>query len=1224
MNDTPETAPARSRFVAVALGAVLFVVLDSAVGTLLGMGRVVGFDRWAIFAQIVLAHAAVLGLGAGLAAALLHAALGRFRIDLKLFRPTASTCVLGLLAAVAVEVLNWELFRGPAIVNWKWRVPVETAFRILGPPGTFVAVLVAAAAVERKGALRRVAGLCSAGVALGLLYGSATIYRRQYPDLHLQMALAAFGSCAAAVHGLCGGTKLDFAATRARAVVVGGLLVALFVGLFPARDLPRFPSVKGVALERADGVGRLARYSGRIVDAVSAGGAVAQEPTVDVTELMGKFGSGDDAEMQKRLDAVWPDRKKLNVLVLAVDTLRADHCGFLNPGMAAKYGRSPTPNLDALAAESFVFETTYTPYPTSSYAFNSIFMSIAPRLTKVYTDKYDPAKKHDPLHPYPALLAQKGWRTAAVSSFNEEDLANPRKFKHLKEGFEIFNPRPFESAASAPQVTDAATEMFTKIGAEGRLPFFAWVHYMDPHSPYQHNAGFDFGPNTKDWYVSDIAYADHHVGKFVEHLKRQNLWDDTVVVVLSDHGEEFGEHGGREHNCSVYEEQVRVPFMIKLPKIDPQGRRVTSTVSLLDLVPTLNRLLKVDDPVRRMGRSLLPLMFGAEDPEGGFAYSEWFEMTGNFRTQERHAFTLGRRKIIRRVNEKAFELYDLKADPGEKASLIGEAPDEAQMKALLAEWDRRIDSYFGGDGAEAASRPSPTATYDAIFAKIRDLNAAAKSLAKSDPAQSREKASAARAAVVEYRNALMSGYGDVMPHVANALEPAELDVLFTRLAEIYPDLGDGAAAEVVITLARLRDRRFLPIYKGELEPLKTGEFAKLRPGAVEALLALSSFEDPEVVPALRALYQDPAIPFKGAIAAGLARLGDLTGAEWFVLNLASLRFGWVYRDTILAMPKVFPQLPLAKLGFPPARVVRDRLTEEDFRQSQLESAFVEALSADPHEEATTLLFRYGRHGSEIVRNAALKELKKRVTDETVFARRLDAADEELTADGMLLNGVSEAATPTYGRALEKGGVFNAGVRFRMARAFHKAGAVDRAREALAEIAEKAPLEVDRLLARRRIGQLKWPVNHDPAQFRCEVVSFTPPPVVRTAQYYAVKARLKNTGTEPWWGGYSKDSMDVGLRFVLADGSIVETQDDKNITNRLREEGVEPGEEVEVHLLGWGPRQKIEGRLAVVFRHDRNPNLPKKGMVYVAPEATVLDAATKPATRPASRPATPPK
>jgi arylsulfatase A-like enzyme len=806
-----------------------------------------------------------------------------------------------------------------------------------------------------------------------------------------------------------------------------------------------------------------------------------------------------------------------------------------------------------LAAESFVFENAYTPYPTSNYAYNGMFMSLAPRITKVYTDKYQPAIKHDPLHALPALAAKHGWKTGAVASFNKVDLANPRLFKYLQDGFETFNPDPWESMASGAQIAASASELTTKMSASGRLPYFFWAHFLDPHAPYQDNPGFHFGDTTRDWYVSDIAYSDHHVGAFIEHLKRQNLWDDTIVVAFSDHGEEFGERGGRDHNGSVYEEQIKVPLLIKLPGVSSQKKRIRSTVSLLDLQPTLVRLLKLDDPLPRLGRSLLPLIFGPENPEGGAAYAEWFTMAGNFRGTERRALILGRRKIIHRVNERSYELYDLAADPAERTSLIGEARDEDVLKALLAKWDERIDGYFGGG---AASRKSAAEPFRAILQKVRTKNDEARKLAATDAAAAREASSAARAAVVEYRNAILTGYGDVYPHVALSLTPEELDGLFTDLAALYPELGDGPAAEALITLARRRDRRFEPIYRREIEPLFKGDVAKLRGGAMEALIALTTFEDQSVKLPLQVAYTDPALPFKGAIAVGLARLGDFTGADWFVLNLSALKFGSVYRDTILAAPKAFALMG-ENAPLPPSRMIRDRLTEEDYRHNEIELAYVEALRHLRDEDATTLLLRLARHTVSDVRDAAQAALKDRFADPAEFARRLEAADEELTADNMLLNMTPEMATPTYRRAIEQGGVFNAGARFRMARAFHLGKNVDLARATLEEIAAKAPLEVDRALARRRIGQLKYSVLQSPEKFGAEVVSVSPPEIIRSTQFFSVRARLKNTGQEPWWGGYAKGAVDIGVRFVQPDGAIYETVDEKNITNRITENGVEP-------------------------------------------------------------------
>ncbi len=1224
MNESPEFRPARSRVAAVVAGSVAFALVDAVIGARLDVGRIAGGTRTALFFQIILAHAAVVGVGLGLVLGALHLAFGRVRVPLKLFRPTMTTVVIAAAAAAVVQFLNWRLFEGPSIAAKSWKPLVETAFRILVIPGVPIAVLVIAAMAEARRPWRAIWGLIFFAAGGACLWANANLFRQQYPDLHTQLAIFALGFFATGAHALLADTAFDFGRSRARTFVLVGAMLAVLGATTAAKSHVRYASVRGVALDRAYGVGKLTFVSGPVINALAETPPAAAR-TVDVTDLMKALSTGDDTEIQKTLDGVYPDRKKLNVLMIAVDTLRSDHVGFLNPALVKQYGRSPTPNLDALAAESFVFENAYTPYPTSNYAYNGMFMSLAPRITKVYTDKYQPAIKHDPLHPLPALAAKQGWKTSAVASFNKVDLANPRLFKYLQDGFQIFNPDPWESMASGAQIAASASELATRINAEDRTPFFFWAHFLDPHAPYQNNPGFAFGPTTRDWYVSDIAYSDYYVGQFIEHLKKLNLWQDTIVVVFSDHGEEFGERGGRDHNGSVYEEQIKVPLTIRLPSIASQGKRITSTVSLLDLQPTLSRLLKLDDPLPRLGQSLLPLIFGGENPEGGVAYAEWFQMTGNFRSTERRALVLGRRKIIHRVNEKSYEMYDLAADPGEKTSLIGEARDEEVLKTLLAKWDERIDGYFGGN---AASRRSAVEPFQAILKKARDKNAEAVALAKTDAGAARDASAAARTAIIEYRNALMTGYGDVYTHVNLTLTPEELDGLFTALADLYPELGDGPAAEALVTLARRRDRRFESIYRKEIEPLRTGELAKLRGGAMEALIALTTFGDESVKLPLQVAYSDPAMPFKGAIAVGLARLGDFTGADWLVLNLSSLRFGSVYRDSILASPKIaalMTQAAAERAVPPPSRMLRDRLTEEDYRHNEIELAYVEALKHLKDEDATILLLRMARHTVSDVRDAAQAALKERFTDPAEFARRLEAADEELTADNMLLNMTPEAATPTYRRALEKGGVFNAALRFRMARAFHLGKNAEQARATLEEIAAKAPLEVDRALAQRRIAQLAFPLMQRADAFGCRALSVSPPAIVRSTQYFAVRARLKNTGTEPWWGGYAKGSVDIGLRFVQPDGTVYETVDEKNLTNRITEAGVMPGEEIDVHLLGYGPRQKFAGKLALVFKNDRL-TYGEKGLVYVAETTTDLDGrpASRPDSRPASRPASRPK
>ncbi|HYC76064.1 MAG TPA: sulfatase-like hydrolase/transferase [Planctomycetota bacterium] len=1203
----PASRPAREIFVAVVCGAFLFLAIDVAVGTAFGLGAVRGGTRTVLLGTLLGAHAGVLALGAGVALAAAHAATRGRRAPLGRLAPTWTLVAAGVGAAAVVTAMNWELFRGGWVGSKAWRPAAEWAFRIVAAPATALGIWWLAARV-RAGAPRRAGwGAACVVAAATCLVVNAKVYRTnpQYQGIHVQLSIAAFALCGAAAYALFFGRRPIDRVGRLAPIVAAVAAAAPWFGLFAAREVKVFRAVKGVALERAYGVAKLATWSSPLVD------VAADKPrtpaSVDASALLSVKPLKSAEEVQQELDHIYPDRKKLNVLFLAVDTLRADRCGFLG---YSKDGVSPTPHLDALAKEAFVFRHAYTAYPTSNYAFSSVFTSLSARINYVYGKKWNDKFAFEPQHSLPTLLGEHGWRTAAVTAFERDDLDDIKFFKGLKVGFEEFNPDPWEKSATGAQIVASTSKLLTTMSAQGRLPFFFWAHLIDPHKPYEAHDAFRFGDSPEERYLSDIAYADHHVGLLIDRFKELGLWDDTIVVFCSDHGEEFNERGSFEHNSSVYEEQIRVPLMVRLPGV--QGRTVESTVSLLDIQPTLTQLLKVPDPIRRMGSSLLPLMFGPEHPEMGFAYSEQFTFSGNLRNAERRAFIIGRRKIIHRVHEKAYEIYDLAADPGEKETLVGVAPDEEILKALLAQWDRKVDDYFG----EVARAPAPVAMFDELFAKLERQNADAIALKKSDPKASREAASAARATAAEIHRTLLTGYGDIKVNVANALTPEQIASVFERLYRLYPTLEDGPAAEALITLSRRPDPRFADLYRREVEPLFKGEYTRLRSGAMEAMIALTSFGDESVREPLRVAYAADVFPNKSQLAVGLARLGDATGAEWFLLNLSCLRFGWVYRDSLLTMPKVMPAIPVGDDVPSASRLLRDRMAEEDFRHPELNLALVRAMQAIGDEDARVTLCRLARNFDPDVRKAAVDALRTLYPDAADLEARLEAAGDELDADNSQLNGSYEVATATYKRALARAGFFHAGLRFRLARAYHRSGAVDRARETLEEIAAKAPLAYDRRLAARRLDQLKYDPSPGPDAFRCEVTKVEEPGVVRANQYFALRITLKNAGAQPWWGGWAVGTPELQVRFVDAAGVVQESPQEKLFVNRLPEEGVNPGEEVSLLLLGYGQQPSFEGRLSLSFKNPRC-QYPNDGLVWKGSKVYDFSERPKPASRPAS-------
>ncbi|MGH7269007.1 MAG: sulfatase, partial [Polyangiaceae bacterium] len=210
--------------------------------------------------------------------------------------------------------------------------------------------------------------------------------------------------------------------------------------------------------------------------------------------------------------------------------------------------------------------------------------------------------------------------------------------------------------------------------ANGSRRFFFWAHLLDPHDLYQHHDGIDWGPLPRDRYDGEVTFTDRYVGKLFDFIARQSWAKRTVIIVTSDHGEEFGEHGMTRHGFEVWETLVHVPLMISAPGAPP--RRITSMRSALDLAPTILELFGVPPDPSFEGQSLVPEIYGAPAPERDVVV----DLPATSDNAMRRALIHGHSKLICFGDDHYCKLFDLDRDPGEKSpSIHGE--DVASMKA---------------------------------------------------------------------------------------------------------------------------------------------------------------------------------------------------------------------------------------------------------------------------------------------------------------------------------------------------------------------------------------------------------------------------------------------------------------------------------------------------------------------------------------------------------------
>lgn len=373
-----------------------------------------------------------------------------------------------------------------------------------------------------------------------------------------------------------------------------------------------------------------------------------------------------------------------NLVLVTIDTLRADHVGCYG------YTQGRTPTLDALAREGVLFRTVVSAVPLTLPSHCSILTGTYPTEHGVRDNLGYTLGDSPPT--LATLLRPKGYATAAFVG-----AAVLESKRGLNQGFDTYSS-PFQRKMGrnnpmvlnlqdlqrpAEDVIADALRWMNSRAAGSPQPFFVWIHLYDPHTPYDPPPSFR-GILPKP-YDCEIAYADYAVGKFIDYLKQHGLYDSTLIVAASDHGESFGEHGEHTHGYFIYDTTLLVPLIVKAPRASAIApRRVPNPVRTIDIAPTILQLLGMPAAPSMQGAGLLSLMMG-KDTSTSSAYAETYYPT-QYGASGLRALRNGRYKFIDAPKP---ELYDLAADPGEIHNLYKTQKSTAlelkgQLDSLLA------------------------------------------------------------------------------------------------------------------------------------------------------------------------------------------------------------------------------------------------------------------------------------------------------------------------------------------------------------------------------------------------------------------------------------------------------------------------------------------------------------------------------------------------------------
>lgn len=428
------------------------------------------------------------------------------------------------------------------------------------------------------------------------------------------------------------------------------------------------------------------------------------------------------------------ETRRMNVVLVTLDTTRADHLGC--------YGRedADTPTLDALAGDGVRFAHCMAQSGATPISHASILTGLYPFQHGVRVIYAKSGYRLADDHPYlPQILEGAGYETAAfLSSFTVSD------FYGFDRGFDLFDSGLPEAADEiieeerpgvyrwgmlanqrrSDRTTDAALEWLRE--RKSSDPFLLWLHYWDPHDanaaqpstlpPPEFLKPRVVGiiPSSTEWkravYAAEIAYVDQQFGRIVESLRELGLYEDTVIAVVSDHGEGLEEHGWWNHRL-LYEEQLHVPFLLRVPGW-PQGHTVGQLVRTIDVYPTILDVLGLPSPQEVEGASLRGLVHG-EAEEGRMGYADAlnrFDLNSSIATQRPddgnlYSLSDGAWKLVYRhdVPEKS-ELFHLADDPDESVDHYAtESARAERMRQILDRYNGYRTEPFPAEGTEATS-----------------------------------------------------------------------------------------------------------------------------------------------------------------------------------------------------------------------------------------------------------------------------------------------------------------------------------------------------------------------------------------------------------------------------------------------------------------------------------------------------------------------------------------
>ncbi|MBA7644300.1 Lipopolysaccharide assembly protein B [subsurface metagenome] len=402
------------------------------------------------------------------------------------------------------------------------------------------------------------------------------------------------------------------------------------------------------------------------------------------------------------------DVSELNILFITLDTTRADHLGCYG------YDKAETPNMDRLAETGILFKNATCQVPLTLPSHSSIFTGTYP----FYHGVRDNGGFY--LDPERTTLAEvlkvHGMATSAfVGAFVVDSRWGlDQGIDYYYDNFDFAKYKRISLDSVQREGGEVIEAFFEWFEENYQKKFFSWIHFYDPHTPYDPPEPYKTRFSKWNWglYDGEIAYVDELIGKVLDKLIEKDVLEKTLIVIVGDHGESLGQHKENAHGFFIYDAAISVPLIIHLPTQNLKAKKVNVRVETIDIMPTLLQILGLPLPSEVQGKSLLPLILDKHSNQERFAYSETYYPRYHFGWSELKSLQNSRYKYIQAPRP---ELYDIVNDPNELTNIY------RQEIRIGKQFEEKLNSLLEKMSAEGIEEKGPQKLDEEAMEKLMAL-----------------------------------------------------------------------------------------------------------------------------------------------------------------------------------------------------------------------------------------------------------------------------------------------------------------------------------------------------------------------------------------------------------------------------------------------------------------------------------------------------------------------